>query len=98
MGTLLVPPPCSGRRDDIQDATGRAPRGTQGNNMNSILRFLENDDGPVAVEYSVMLALIIMMAITAIGGLGGSNSVFWSNIDEQAREAFDSANGTGGSS
>lgn len=62
--------------------------------MNSILRFLENDDGPVAVEYSVMLALIIITALTAITGLGGSSNVFWNNIDEKAREAFDSAQGT----
>ena len=62
--------------------------------MNSVLRFLENDDGPVAVEYSVMLALIIITALTAISGLGGSSSVFWSNIDTQAREAFESAQGT----
>jgi pilus assembly protein Flp/PilA len=40
-------------------------------------RFLENEDGPTAVEYAVMLALIIVVCLGAITTLGqNSNSVF----------------------
>jgi pilus assembly protein Flp/PilA len=39
--------------------------------------FLRNEDGPTAVEYAVMLALIIVVCITAIGTLGSnSNKTF----------------------
>jgi pilus assembly protein Flp/PilA len=34
--------------------------------------FLKNDDGPTAVEYAVMLALIIVVCITAITALGSN--------------------------
>jgi len=38
-----------------------------------------------------MLALIIMMALTAITSLGSSNSVFWGDINTKATDAFDEA-------
>jgi pilus assembly protein Flp/PilA len=39
--------------------------------------FLKNEDGPTAVEYAVMLALIIVVCITAITALGSNaNSTF----------------------
>jgi pilus assembly protein Flp/PilA len=42
-----------------------------------VLGFLKNDDGPTAVEYAVMLALIIVVCITAITMLGSNaNGVF----------------------
>lgn len=34
------------------------------------LRFLKAEDGPTAVEYAVMLALIILVAFTAIIPIG----------------------------
>jgi pilus assembly protein Flp/PilA len=34
--------------------------------------FLRNEDGPTAVEYAVMLALIIVVCITAITTLGSN--------------------------
>ncbi len=45
--------------------------------MNAMLRFLLSDDGPVAVEYAVMLALIIVFAIGSITSLGTTNGGFW---------------------
>ena len=36
----------------------------------SIHRFLVAEDGPTAVEYAVMLALIIIVCLTAISSLG----------------------------
>ena len=35
-------------------------------------RFLKSEDGPTAVEYAVMVALIIIVCITAIRGLSTS--------------------------
>ena len=42
-----------------------------------IVNFLKNEDGPTAVEYAVMLALIIVVCITAITTLGtNANNTF----------------------
>ena len=43
----------------------------------SVARFLKDEDGPTAVEYAVMLALIIVVCITAITTLGtNANGTF----------------------
>jgi pilus assembly protein Flp/PilA len=43
----------------------------------SLVNFLRNEDGPTAVEYAVMLALIIVVCITAITTLGSNaNNTF----------------------
>ncbi len=43
----------------------------------SLVAFLEAEDGPTAVEYAVMLALIIVVCIAAVTTLGkNSNSTF----------------------
>jgi pilus assembly protein Flp/PilA len=36
----------------------------------SVRRFLVSEDGPTAVEYAVMLALIVLVCLTAISSLG----------------------------
>lgn len=42
-----------------------------------VVRFLKKEDGPTAVEYAVMLALIIVVCLTAIGTLGNqANNTF----------------------
>ena len=40
--------------------------------VNSVKNFLVSEDGPTAVEYAVMLALIIIVCVTAIGNIGTS--------------------------
>jgi pilus assembly protein Flp/PilA len=42
--------------------------------------FLRQEDGPTAVEYAVMLALIIVVCITAITTLGKNANVVYSNV------------------
>ena len=37
---------------------------------NSILDFLKEEDGPTAVEYAVMLALIVVVCLAAVGTIG----------------------------
>ena len=44
-----------------------------------VVNFLKREDGPTAVEYAVMLALIIVVCLTAITTLGSNaNSTFTS--------------------
>ena len=43
----------------------------------SVVSFLKDESGPTAVEYAVMLALIIVVCITAITALGSNaNNTF----------------------
>lgn len=43
----------------------------------SVQRFIKAEDGPTAVEYAVMLALILVVCITAITAVGtNANKVF----------------------
>jgi len=51
-------------------------------------QFLVSEDGPTAVEYAVMLALIIVVCLTAIAFLGEQASVTFSTIGQ----AIDDAN------
>jgi len=39
-----------------------------------VVAFLKNEDGPTAVEYAVMLALLIVVCIAAISALGSNAS------------------------
>ncbi len=43
----------------------------------SLVKFLNDEDGPTAVEYAVMLALIIVVCVTSIAVLGtNANNTF----------------------
>ena len=54
------------------------------NITNSIKQFLVSEDGPTAVEYAVMLALIVIVCLTAIQAVGtNANATF-----EQVRDAL----------
>jgi pilus assembly protein Flp/PilA len=46
----------------------------------AIARFVQKEDGPTAVEYAVMLALIIVVCITAITALGTNANKTFSNV------------------
>jgi pilus assembly protein Flp/PilA len=48
--------------------------------MRRIARFLKNDEAATAVEYSVMLALILMVVIGTISAFGGQTNGLWSSI------------------
>ena len=43
-----------------------------------VLNFVRNEDGPTAVEYAVMLALIIVLCIVVIRQVGTSSSATFS--------------------
>jgi pilus assembly protein Flp/PilA len=45
--------------------------------ITSVKRFLASEDGPTAVEYAVMLALIVVVCLTAIQAIGtNANTTF----------------------
>ena len=46
----------------------------------SIRRFLVSEEGPTAVEYAVMLAMIIVVCIIAIRALGNATNSTFSNV------------------
>ena len=48
----------------------------------AIVNFLNREDGPTAVEYAVMLALIIVVCITAITALGSNANVTFSSVSD----------------
>jgi len=56
--------------------------------MRHLAAFLKQEDGPTAVEYAVMLALIIVVCLIAITALG-------TNANETFTEVANSIGGTG---
>jgi pilus assembly protein Flp/PilA len=46
--------------------------------INGVVNFVKNEDGPTAVEYAVMLALIIVVCMTAITALGSNTNTTFS--------------------
>jgi pilus assembly protein Flp/PilA len=46
----------------------------------SVLRFMRSEDGPTAVEYAVMLALIVIVCLVAITALGTNANKVFSNV------------------
>ena len=57
-------------------AVRKPPRPPAGDycNMFHLTRFLADEDGTTAVEYAVMLALIIAVCITGIASVGSTNN------------------------
>jgi len=45
-----------------------------------LVSFLKKEDGPTAVEYAVMLALIVVVCIAAITTLGSNANVTFSKV------------------
>ena len=46
-------------------------------------RFLKSEDGPTAVEYAVMLSLIIVVCLTAVTSIGQNASSTFTNVAGQ---------------
>jgi pilus assembly protein Flp/PilA len=45
-----------------------------------VQRFLVSEDGPTAVEYAVMLALIVIVCLTAIRAVGTNASATFQSV------------------
>jgi pilus assembly protein Flp/PilA len=52
-----------------------------------VARFLKKEDGPTAVEYAVMLALIIVVCLVAITTLGSQANDTFSNVGNKLKAA-----------
>ena len=49
--------------------------------LNKVRRFLTSEDGPTAVEYAVMLALILVACISIVTSLGTTVSGTFSKVN-----------------
>ena len=49
--------------------------------LSRVKSFLRSEDGPTATEYAVMLALIIVVCITAITSLGNRVKTSFETVD-----------------
>jgi len=49
----------------------------------NVKKFLASEDGPTAVEYAVMLALIVIVCLTAIRAVGQNASDRFNDIRDQ---------------
>jgi pilus assembly protein Flp/PilA len=48
--------------------------------VSSIIDFLKREDGPTAVEYAVMLALIIVVCVGAVTALGSNANKTYTTV------------------
>ena len=48
--------------------------------MNALVTFLKQEHAATAVEYAVMLALILMATVAAIGAVGAQTAVMYGDI------------------
>ena len=48
--------------------------------ITKVQRFLKSEDGPTAVEYAIMLALIVIVCLTAIQAIGKNASSAFNDI------------------
>ena len=55
--------------------------------MRFLLRLLSEDDGPAAVEYAVMLAMIVIACLGAITFLGEATSDSFANARDKISQA-----------
>ncbi len=53
--------------------------------MRRIARFLRDDQAATAVEYAVVLALILMAVVGVIGVVGAESGGLWSSNVEELR-------------
>ncbi len=49
--------------------------------LQPVVRFLNAEDGPTAVEYALMLAMIILVCFVAIGSIGSQTNGMLGNVN-----------------
>ena len=55
--------------------------------LTKVKSFLKEEDGPTATEYAVMLALIIIVALAAIGALGSKVDAIFTDVESEIESA-----------
>lgn len=58
--------------------------------MKSVLKFLRSEDGPTAVEYAVLLAMIVLACIGAVNGLANATAQSFDDSAAELNTAFGS--------
>jgi pilus assembly protein Flp/PilA len=53
------------------------------NLVTKMQRFLVSEDGPTAVEYAVMLALIVIVCLAAIKSIGTNANTTFTNVAKE---------------
>lgn len=56
--------------------------------MSRLLRFLHEEDAATAVEYAVMLAMILLACVGAIALIGQQTHTLWNDNETGLRSAF----------
>ena len=57
--------------------------------VTNVVEFLKEEDGPTAVEYAVMLALIVVVCIVSVRAIGTA-------ADDKFQEVADAISGSSG--
>ena len=55
--------------------------------LERVLKFLRSEDGPTAIEYAVMLALIVTVCITAVQAVGTNTNANFQKSAQQIQNA-----------
>ena len=56
--------------------------------MRLLVEFLQQEEAATAVEYAVMLAMVLLAVIGAISMVGEETSNMWGGIDRDVSAAF----------
>ncbi|PQO43280.1 Flp family type IVb pilin [Blastopirellula marina] len=59
--------------------------------MSHLIHFLLSEDGPTAVEYAVMLAVILVVCLTAIGFMGQQVGAGYQHATDEFARTFPSS-------
>ena len=51
--------------------------------LSKVRRFVESEDGPTAVEYAVMLSLIVVVCLVAIRSVGTNAATTFNDVSAQ---------------
>jgi len=54
--------------------------------MRSVFKFLRDEEAATAVEYSVMLAMILLVIIGVIGTVGAQSGGMWGGIEDELQD------------
>ncbi|MCR9116506.1 MAG: Flp family type IVb pilin [bacterium] len=57
--------------------------------IKKLRHFLQSEDGPTAVEYAIMLALIVVVCLGAVGSLGVEVADFYQDSADKIESATD---------
>jgi pilus assembly protein Flp/PilA len=59
-----------------------------------VVAFIRKEDGPTAVEYAVMLALILVVLIAAVSNIGSTTNEMYSDLSLQGVKPPSGSTGT----